>query len=370
MKLSQCNFELPEERLAEYPADHRDESRLMVLDRKKETIEHKTFKDVVNYFDEGDAFVFNNTKVFPARLIGNKEKTGARIEVFLLRELSDDQRLWDVLVDPARKIRIGNKLYFGDDDNLVAEVIDNTTSRGRTLRFLYDGSYDEFRKALFELGQTPLPKFIKREEESFDKERYQTIYAKHEGAVAAPTAGMHFSKHLLKRLETNSDVDPTIVEIDKKRYFKMLKEDLSKVIAGRSINEILKRFDNKIRDPRGAKKGENVSKIIKDFLKIKCPINKAASELNKFFKKNKINLIVDQKYFPTSDNKISKLNVVFSASFGRQLEYYTGMVFKIDIKSKSKNRNIINGGRYDKLISDLGSKKQVPAVGAALNLNY
>ena len=175
---------------------------------------------------------------------------------------------------------------------------------------------------------------------------------------------------LLKRLETNSDVDPTIVEIDKKRYFKMLKEDLSKVIAGRSINEILKRFDNKIRDPRGARKGENVSKIIKEFLKIKCPLNKAASELNNFFKKNKINLVVDQKYFPLSNNKISRLNVVFSASFGRQLEYYTGMVFKIDIKSKSKNRNIINGGRYDKLISDLGAKHQVAAVGAALNLNY
>jgi ATP phosphoribosyltransferase regulatory subunit len=150
----------------------------------------------------------------------------------------------------------------------------------------------------------------------------------------------------------------------------MLKEDLSKVIAGRSIDEILKRFDNKIRDPRGTKKGENVSKIIKEFLKIKCPINKAASELNKFFKKNKINLVVDQKYFPVSENKISKLNVVFSASFGRQLEYYTGMVFKIDIRSKSKNRNIINGGRYDKLISDLGAKNQVAAVGAALNLNY
>ena len=175
---------------------------------------------------------------------------------------------------------------------------------------------------------------------------------------------------LLKRLETNSDVDPTIVEIDKKRYFKMLKEDLSKVIAGRSIDEILKRFDNKIRDPRGTKKGENVSKIIKEFLKIKCPINKAASELNKFFKKNKINLVVDQKYFPISNNKISKLDVVFSASFGRQLEYYTGMVFKIDIRSKSKNRNIINGGRYDKLISDLGAKNQIAAVGAALNLNY
>jgi len=175
---------------------------------------------------------------------------------------------------------------------------------------------------------------------------------------------------LLMRLETNSDVDPTIVEIDKKRYFKMLKEDLSKVIAGRSIDEILKRFDNKIRDPRGTKKGENVSKIIKEFLKIKCPIDKAASELNKFFKKNKINLVVDQKYFPISNNKISKLNVVFSASFGRQLEYYTGMVFKIDINSKSKTRNIINGGRYDKLISDLGAKNQVAAVGAALNLNY
>ncbi|MDC0949333.1 ATP phosphoribosyltransferase regulatory subunit [Candidatus Pelagibacter sp.] len=175
---------------------------------------------------------------------------------------------------------------------------------------------------------------------------------------------------LLKRLETNSDVDPTIVEIDKKRYFRMLKEDLSKVIAGRSIDEILKRFDNKIRDPRGTRKGENVSKIIKEFLKIKCPINKAANELNKFFKKNKINLVVDQKYFPISNNKISKLNVVFSASFGRQLEYYTGMVFKIDINSKSKNRNIINGGRYDKLISDLGAKNQVAAVGAALNLNY
>ena len=174
---------------------------------------------------------------------------------------------------------------------------------------------------------------------------------------------------LLKRLETNSDVDPTIVEIDKKRYFKMLKEDLSKFIAGRSINEILKRFDNKIRDPRGATKGKNVSQIIKNFLKIKCPINKAATELNKFFKINKINLVVDQKYFPTSKNKISKLNVVFSSSFGRQLEYYTGMVFKIDIKSKSKDRNIINGGRYDKLISDLGSEKQIPAVGAALNLS-
>ena len=175
---------------------------------------------------------------------------------------------------------------------------------------------------------------------------------------------------LLKRLETNSDVDPTIVEIDKKRYVKMLKEDLSNVVAGRTINEILKRFDQKIKDPRRASKGKNVSKIIKDFLKIKCPINEAASELNKFFKKNRINLVVDQRYFPVSNNKVSKLNVVFSTSFGRQLEYYTGMVFKIDIKSKNSLKNIINGGRYDGLISDLGSKKQTPAVGAALNLNY
>jgi S-adenosylmethionine:tRNA ribosyltransferase-isomerase len=173
----------------------------MVLDRSNGNIEHHTFKDIINYFDEDDVLVLNNTKVFPARLYGNKEKTGARIEVFLLRELNTDQRLWDVLVDPARKIRIGNKLYFGEDESLVAEVIDNTTSRGRTLRFLFDGSYSEFRSKLNELGQTPLPKYINRPVEEEDKERYQTIYAKHEGAVAAPTAGLHFSKHLLKRLE-------------------------------------------------------------------------------------------------------------------------------------------------------------------------
>lgn len=201
MKLSHFLFELPEDRLAEYPAENRDESKLMVLNRKEQTIEHKSFKDIIDYFDEDDVMVLNNTKVFPARLYGNKEKTGARIEVFLLRELNSEQRLWDVLVDPARKIRIGNKLYFGDDDTLVAEVIDNTTSRGRTLRFLFDGGYDEFRTKLTELGQTPLPKYINREVEPDDKERYQTIFAKNEGAVAAPTAGMHFSRHLLKRLE-------------------------------------------------------------------------------------------------------------------------------------------------------------------------
>ncbi|MBT8310137.1 MAG: tRNA preQ1(34) S-adenosylmethionine ribosyltransferase-isomerase QueA [Flavobacteriaceae bacterium] len=201
MKLSHFNFDLPEDLLAEHPTENRDESRLMVLNRKDQSIEHKQFKDLIDYFDEDDVMILNNTKVFPARLFGNKEKTGARIEVFLLRELNQDQRLWDVLVDPARKIRIGNKLYFGEDELLVAEVIDNTTSRGRTLRFLYDGSYDEFRRKLTELGQTPLPKYIKREVEPEDEERYQTIFAKNEGAVAAPTAGLHFSKHLLKRLE-------------------------------------------------------------------------------------------------------------------------------------------------------------------------
>ena len=201
MKLSQYKFNLPPELVAKFPAKNRDESRLMVLHRDSEKIEHKTFKDIIEYFDDQDVMVFNDTKVFPARLYGNKEKTGAEIEVFLLRELNREQRLWDVLVDPARKIRIGNKLYFGDDDVLVAEVIDNTTSRGRTLRFLYDGDYDEFKKTLFELGETPLPKFIERKVEPEDRERYQTVYAKHEGAVAAPTAGMHFSRELLKRLE-------------------------------------------------------------------------------------------------------------------------------------------------------------------------
>ena len=201
MKLSQYKYNLPEDLIAHFPAENRDESRLMVLDREKGTIEHRVFNEILDYFEEHDVMVFNNTKVFPARLYGNKEKTGAEIEVFLLRELNKEQRLWDVLVDPARKIRIGNKLYFGEDDSLVAEVIDNTTSRGRTLRFLFDGSYDEFKETLYGMGETPLPKFIKREVQPEDKDRYQTIFAKHEGAVAAPTAGLHFSRELLKRLE-------------------------------------------------------------------------------------------------------------------------------------------------------------------------
>jgi S-adenosylmethionine:tRNA ribosyltransferase-isomerase len=201
MKLSEFNYDLPEELIANYPCDNRDEAKLMVIHRDTGKIEHKLFKDLINYFDEDDVMIMNNTRVFPARMYGNKEKTGAKIEVFLLRELNRESLLWDVLVDPARKIRIGNKLYFGDDDSLVAEVIDNTTSRGRTLRFLFDGPYEEFKAKITELGETPLPKYIKREVEVQDEERYQTIYSKVEGAVAAPTAGLHFSRELLKRLE-------------------------------------------------------------------------------------------------------------------------------------------------------------------------
>src|SRR5512136_846275 len=201
MNLSQFRYNLPQELIALYPSPNRDESKLMVLDRSKATIEHRVFKDVLDYFDDKDVLIFNDTKVFPARLYGNKEKTGAEIEVFLLRELNREQLLWDVLVNQARKIRIGNKLYFGEDDLLVAEVIDNTTSRGRTLRFLFDGTYEEFKKTLYGLGETPLPKFINRKVEPEDSERYQTIFAKHEGAVAAPTAGLHFSRELLKKLE-------------------------------------------------------------------------------------------------------------------------------------------------------------------------
>jgi S-adenosylmethionine:tRNA ribosyltransferase-isomerase len=201
MKLSQFKFDLPLNLIAQHPAKRREDSRMMVVHRKTGQIENKHFRDVMEYFNDKDVFVVNNTKVFPARMYGRKEKTGAKIEVFLLRELNKPNRLWDVIVDPARKIRVGNKLYFGDNDELVAEVIDNTTSRGRTIRFLWDGTDDEFRQVLEMLGETPLPKYIKRKPDEEDKERYQTVYAKHEGAVAAPTAGLHFSKELIKRLE-------------------------------------------------------------------------------------------------------------------------------------------------------------------------
>ena len=201
MKLSQFRFDLPLNLIAQNPTKRREDSRMMVVHRKTGVIEDRNFRDIIEYFDDKDVMVVNNTKVFPARMYGRKEKTGAKIEVFLLRELNKPNRLWDVIVDPARKIRVGNKLYFGENDELVAEVIDNTTSRGRTIRFLWDGTEDEFRVMLDFMGETPLPKYIKRKPDEEDKERYQTVYAKHEGAVAAPTAGLHYSKELIKRLE-------------------------------------------------------------------------------------------------------------------------------------------------------------------------
>jgi S-adenosylmethionine:tRNA ribosyltransferase-isomerase len=256
MKLSQFKFKLPPELIAEHPSKSREESRLMILDRAKQKIEHKKFKDILKYFDDGDCMIINNTRVFPARMYGNKEKTGARIEVFLLRELNRESLLWDVLVDPARKIRIGNKLYFGEDDSLVAEVIDNTTSRGRTLRFLFDGPYEDFKKIITELGETPLPKYIKRGVVPEDEERYQTIFAEHEGAVAAPTAGLHFSRELLKRLEIKGiNFAPLTLHVGLGTFRPVEVEDLSKhkmdseqvIIPQKSVDIINQAKDQKKR---------------------------------------------------------------------------------------------------------------------------
>lgn len=228
MKLSSFKFDLPSNLIAQHPSENRDESRLMVIHKDTGKIEHKIFKDIIDYFDEGDVLVINNTKVFPARLYGNKEKTGAKIEVFLLRELNKEMYLWDVLVDPARKIRVGNKLYFGDGE-LVAEVIDNTTSRGRTIRFLYDGDNEEFYKMVDTLGETPLPKYIKRKVEPNDRERFQTIYAEHVGAVAAPTAGLHFTKQLMKRLEIKGvEMTPVTLHVGLGTFRSVDVEDLTK----------------------------------------------------------------------------------------------------------------------------------------------
>lgn len=228
MKLSSFKFDLPDDAIAMYPSDNRDESRLMVIHRKTKQIEHKSFKDITEYFEDGDIFIMNNTKVFPARLYGNKEKTGAKIEVFLLRELNRDAHLWDVLVDPARKIRVGNKLYFGDGD-LVAEVIDNTTSRGRTIRFLYDGTKEDFYKTINSLGETPLPKDIKRPTEPEDRDRYQTIFAEHVGAVAAPTAGLHFTQQLAKKLELKGiAIKPITMHVGLGTFRDVDVEDLTK----------------------------------------------------------------------------------------------------------------------------------------------
>lgn len=240
MKLSQFKFKLPEERIALFPAEHRDESRLMVLHKKSKSIEHKVFKDFIQYFDEKDIVLFNDTKIFPARLYGNKEKTGARIEVFLLRELNPEIRFWDVLVDPARKIRIGNKLYFGEDESLVAEVIDNTTSRGRTLRFLFDGTHDDFIRTLYSYGETPIPPSLKQRRDVVDepvdddhpftdRERYQTIFAKNEGGVVAPVAALHFSRELLKRMEIKGvDFDFLTIHSNQGNFREIDVEDLTK----------------------------------------------------------------------------------------------------------------------------------------------
>lgn len=228
MKLSEFKYDLPSGLISLYPAENRDESRMMVVNREAGTYEHKIFKNIVDYFDDKDVMVVNDTKVFPARLYGNKEKTGAKIEVFLLRELNKEMHLWDVLVDPARKIRVGNKLYFGEGD-LIAEVIDNTTSRGRTIRFLYDGEHQEFYKLIDSLGETPLPKYIDRPVEPNDRDRYQTIYAKHVGAVAAPTAGLHFTMQVMKRLEIKGvDISPITLHSGLGSFRAVDVEDLTK----------------------------------------------------------------------------------------------------------------------------------------------
>ena len=253
MKLSQFKFKLPEERIALEPTFHRDDSKLMVVHKKTGEIEHRLFKEVLEYFDEGDAFLFNDTRVFPARLYGNKEKTGARIEVFLLRELNEEFHLWDVLVDPARKIRIGNKLYFGEDNAMVAEVIDNTTSRGRTLRFLYDGPHEEFKQALYALGVAPLPHYINREATEEDYTRFQTIYAKNEGAVTAPAAGLHFSRELMKRMEIKEiDAAYVTMHIGHGNFRDIDVEDLTKhridseqIFVEREATEIVNRAKEK-----------------------------------------------------------------------------------------------------------------------------
>lgn len=255
MKLSQFKFDLPAGNIALYPAENRDESRLMVIHKDSGEIVHKTFKDIIDYFNEGDTLVINDTRVYPARLFGNKEKTGAKIEVFLLRELNKEMKLWDVLVDPARKIRVGNKLYFGEGD-LVAEVIDNTTSRGRTIRFLYDGSDEEFRSLIDSLGETPLPKYIKRETEPEDRERFQTIFSAKIGAVAAPAAGMHFTKQLVKRMEIiGADMTPITLHIGLGSFRPVEVEDLTKhkmdsenyYVKKETVDIVNKALDNKKR---------------------------------------------------------------------------------------------------------------------------
>lgn len=313
IKLSHFRFFLPEELIPLHPAENRDESRLMVIHRDTKKIEHKIFKDIISYFNDGDVMVFNNTKVFPARLHGNKEKTGAKIEVFLLRELNKELKLWDVLVDPARKIRIGNKLYFGDD--LIAEVIDNTTSRGRIIRFLYDVPYDEFKKTIYELGETPLPKFIKRDVLPEDKERYQTVYAKHEGSVAAPTAGMHFSKTLLKRLEVNGILFAEITLHAGLGNFRQIDvEDLSKHKMDSEEIHITPEAVNIINDAKKDKKsvcavGTTVMRTIESSVSTTGSLKPFDGWTNRFifppFKFNIANKMISNFHFPFSSMLMS-----------------------------------------------------------------
>lgn len=288
MKLSQFNFNLTQDDIAKYPARFRDESRLMVLHKDTGEIEHRSFKDIIEYCDEGDLFVFNDTKVFPARMYGNKEKTGAEIEVFLLRELNSEQRLWDVLVDPARKIRIGNKLYFGENDSMVAEVIDNTTSRGRTLRFLYDGPHDQFKSALYKLGEIPVPKWIRPKAEPIDEERYQTIFASKEGAVASPAAGLHFSRELFKRMEIKG-VESTFLTLHMGlgNFRKVDVEDLSKHKMDSERFEITEETAEKINSTKKAGKkifavGMTVTKALETNVTTKNEVTPYSGWTNKF----------------------------------------------------------------------------------------
>lgn len=288
MKLSQFKFHLPEELIAEEPLKVRDEARMMVVHRETGEIEHRIFKEILGYFEEGDVFMFNDTKVFPAKLYGNKEKTNAMIEVFLLRELNEEHKLWDVLVEPARKIRIGNKLYFGDDDSMVAEVIDNTTSRGRTLRFLYDGPHDEFKKALYKLGKTPLPPYIKRDPVPEDAERYQCIFARNEGAVVAPAAGLAFSRELMKRMEIKGIKDTYItVHSGLGSYRDIDVEDLTKhrmdsveMIIPESVVEVVNKAKDEHRQVCAV--GTSVLKAVETAVSMGGHLKEHAGWTNKF----------------------------------------------------------------------------------------
>ncbi len=332
MKLSQFKFELPDSLIADHPVENRDESNMMIVNRKEKTIEHKSFKDVLNYFSDGDVFVINNTKVFPARLYGEKEKTGAKIEVFLLRELNKESRLWDVLVDPARKIRIGNKLYFGEDEALVAEVIDNTTSRGRTLRFLFDGPYEEFKRTIQMLGQTPLPKVHQRPIEPMDDERYQTIYAKHEGAVAAPTAGMHFSREIMKRLEIMgvSFAEVTLhtglgnfrdIEVEDLTKHKVDSEEM--FIDSKSSGKINRAFENK---HRVCAVGTTSMKALESAVSITGKIKPYSGWTNKF--------IFPPYEFKTADSMITNFHLPKSPMY-MMISAYLGYDFAREVYSEA-----------------------------------